>query len=61
MKNSKKQSTSEKADFSTNVIQFSSITKAKNGSYVIRIGRNILFIHPNLLKAIDQQSTKKAS
>lgn len=40
----------------SSILQFSSIKKTKNGSYAIFIGKNVLFIHPNLLKAIDKNS-----
>ena len=44
----------EQGQFS--VLQFSSIKKTKNGSYAIWIGKNVLFLHPNLLKAVDKNS-----
>jgi len=40
----------------SSVIQFSSIRKTKNGSYAVWIGKNVLFLHPNLLKAVDKNS-----
>lgn len=40
----------------SSVIQFTSIKKTKNGSYAVFIGKNVLFLHPNLLKAVDKNS-----
>lgn len=44
----------------SSVIKFTSVRKSKNGSYMIWIGKNVLFLHPNFLKAVDKK-TKKAS
>lgn len=56
MKKEAKNQTSE-----NHILKFDQITIAKNGSYVVRIGQNVLFLHPNLLAVIKQNSKRKAS
>jgi len=45
----------------TNILKFDQITIAKNGSFVVRIGQNLMFLHPNLLAAIKANSKKRSS
>lgn len=51
----------QKKKFESNVLKFDQITIAKNGSYVIRIGQNIIFIHPNLLLSIKSNFRKRVA
>lgn len=44
----------EKKEYKSNVIQFSSVQKTKNG-YAIFLGKNVIFLHTNLLKYIDKK------
>lgn len=50
----------EKPEYKSNVIQFTSVRKTKTG-YMIVIGRNVLFLNSALLNFIDKNHNKKAS
>lgn len=55
----KKKSTTKGNEYvKSNVIQFSSVKKSKNGAYMIWIGKNLLFLHPNFLKSVDKKFNK---
>lgn len=45
----------------SHILKFDSIKICKNGSYMIVIGQNLLFLHPNLLAAVKQNSKKRAA
>ncbi len=46
----------EKRELS-NVIQFSSVKRTKNGSLAIFVGKNVIFIGAGLLKYIDKKAS----
>ena len=46
----------------SNIIQFTSVSMTRDrNSYAIRIGKNILFLHKNFLKAVEASAKKKGS
>lgn len=48
----------ETRDFQSNVIQFSSVKKTRNGGLAVFIGKNVVFLNKGLL---DYINNKKAS
>jgi len=55
-KDTKQQTTQE-----SHILKFDSIKLCKNGSYMVVIGQNLLFLHPNLLAAVKANSKKRAA
>lgn len=45
----------------SNILKFDSIKVCKNGSFMIVVGQNVMFIHPNLLAAVKANSKKRAA
>ena len=46
----------------SNILKFDSIKICKNGSFMVVVGQNVMFLHPNLLAAVKANSnTKKRS
>lgn len=45
----------------SNILKFDSIKICKNGSFMIVVGQNVMFLHPNLLAAVKTNSKKRAA
>ena len=45
----------EKKDFKSNVIQFSSVQKTRNGGLAVWVGPNVIFINAGLLAYLNKQ------
>ena len=56
-----KKKVAQEQQYESNILKFDSIKVAKNGSFMILIGKNILFLHPNLLAAVKVNSKKRAA
>ena len=51
----KQTKTQEKREFKSNVIQFSSVQKTRNGGLAIWIGSNVIFVNAGLLAYLNRQ------
>ncbi len=56
-----KKDSKQSQQLESHILKFDQITIAKNGSFVVRIGQNVLFLHPNLLAAVKTNSKKRAA